>query len=166
MMESSTCGYLIRCHCGDELRVRTEQAGATVRCPRCDAEIAVPQLSRLRQLPLVAGLADESNRFQFSLRALFVLVLLAAVSVIVGKAIGFHWLLVIPICTSIGVLGAAAPRPVLYGGVLGGIFLLIGTLIVCSVAQTRERSRNIQVTNNLREMSIGQAQARRYQTGP
>src|SRR5215469_10766791 len=135
-MDDSTYGHLIRCDCGDELRVGAGQAGATVRCRRCGAGIRLPKLSCLRELPIVAGLVQERSPWQFSLGALFVFVIFAALFTVFGSAVGFHWLfLAIPVCVVFGVLGAIVPRPALYGTVLGGILLLIGTLTVCFVAQ-------------------------------
>ncbi|HEV3340205.1 MAG TPA: hypothetical protein VG125_07600 [Pirellulales bacterium] len=152
-MDDSTHAYLIRCGCGDELRVGTGQAGATVDCPRCGAEIRLPKLSQLRQSPIVAGLVEARRPWQFSLGALFVFVTFAALFIVFGKAVGFHWFFfAIPVCTAIGLLGAVLPRPVVYGIVLGSVFLLIGTLTVCSVAQTQELSRQLQTSNNLREV--------------
>src|SRR5262245_40515880 len=34
---------LVKCHCGQPLQVRDEDAGKRVRCPRCGSALAVPR---------------------------------------------------------------------------------------------------------------------------
>ncbi|HWB08461.1 MAG TPA: DUF1559 domain-containing protein [Pirellulales bacterium] len=106
---------------------------------------------------------EERGRFQFGLGAIFVFVTFAALFTALGQAIGLQWLfLSLPVCLVIGVLGATVPRPTMYGIVLGGIFVVVGTLIVCSVARTREEARRIQCTDNLKEIGMGFGQASKY----
>lgn len=49
--------YLLPCSCSRRIAVTAGQAGGTVRCPECGAELAVPRLGALGRLePAVAGL--------------------------------------------------------------------------------------------------------------
>ena len=42
--------YLLPCECGERLRITTAEAGETVTCPSCGAELSVPSLSELKWL--------------------------------------------------------------------------------------------------------------------
>ncbi len=56
--------YLLRCDCGKTVPVEIGQAGGQVRC-ECGAQLDVPPLRALRQLPLAESTAD-TNRGQWS----------------------------------------------------------------------------------------------------
>lgn len=155
--------YLTTCHCGREIRVASGQAGTVVRCSRCGAAIELPSLSRLRQLPILAGLVETRSPFQLSLQTLFGIVAFFALFTVFGKAVGFHWLFfMIPVCAVIGFMGAIWPRFVIYSLVLGGIFLLLGTPTIVWVLRSRENARRNQCTLNLREIGLGMGQAHKY----
>ena len=48
--------HLFRCpHCQRDLPVSTTQAGETIRCEGCQAEVTLPRLGELRRLPAVDG---------------------------------------------------------------------------------------------------------------
>ena len=48
--------HLFRCpHCRRDLPVSTTQAGETIRCEGCHAEVTLPRLGELRRLPAVDG---------------------------------------------------------------------------------------------------------------
>jgi hypothetical protein len=163
MNSGSTHSYLMVCRCGREVRVGTGQAGTLVRCSRCGAAIELPSLSRLRQLPIVAGLVELREAFQFSLQTLFGIVAFFALFTVFGKAVGFHWLFfMIPVCAVLGFLGALWPRFVTYSLVLGGILLLLGTPTIVWVLRARENARSNQCTYNLKEIGTGMGHARNY----
>lgn len=51
--------YLVPCTCGQTLRVGVHQAGSPLQC-QCGAEVVVPPLRKLRELPREAGEAAPS----------------------------------------------------------------------------------------------------------
>lgn len=147
--------YLVSCECGRELAVEAGQAGAVVTCHGCHKSVEVPRLTRLRELPLVAGLAEERHPLQFRLTHLFGLVTYIALALTCGKYVGF--LETVGICLFAvfwGLAYAIQPLPVVYATVLGTLLLTTWNLLICSVQQSRESARRNWTTNNLKTLGI------------
>lgn len=82
--------YLLPCSCSRRIAVAAGQAGGSVRCPGCGADVAVPRLGELGRLEKVAaGLAPGvSGRGWNAARACF----FGGVVVAVGAAATASWL--------------------------------------------------------------------------
>jgi hypothetical protein len=116
----------------------------------------VPSLSRLRQLPILAGLVEPRGEWQFILQTLLGFVTFVALFTAFGKAVGFHWLIVmVPVCAVFGALAAISPRPVVNGMELCSLLLILGTLVTCSLAVAREDARRRLCLDNLRNVGLG-----------
>lgn len=148
--------YLVGCVCGRELAANAGEAGALVACPWCREPVAVPPLTRLRELPLVAGLVEESCPLQFRLIHLFGLVTYLALALTCGKYIGFLPTVGMCLFAVFWALACAIkPQPVIYATVLGILLLMTWNLVVCSIQQSRENARRNLTTNNMK--AIGAA---------
>lgn len=143
--------YLVACVCGRDLAATAGEAGTVVACPWCHEPVDVPRLTRLRNLPLVAGLVEGRSPLQFRLVHLFGLITYLAMALTCGKYIGF--LPTVGMCLFAVVWGLACaikPQPVIYATVLGILLLMTWNLLVCSIQQSRESARRTWATNNLK----------------
>ncbi|HVX11440.1 MAG TPA: hypothetical protein VHC22_09685 [Pirellulales bacterium] len=162
----SSPGYLISCACGYELRVGDAQAGASVVCPACGASVELPSLSRMRHMPIVAGLVEEGGTVPFRLSALVALVACFALLTIFDNVTGFPWIWPMALVCMFGaMLAAIMPRPVVYGTVLSGLLLIVGALVSCSLAAARDNARRTWCMDNLKNMGLGIQAARQYDPG-
>lgn len=155
--------YLVGCVCGRELEATAGEAGAVVACPWCRERVVVPCLTRLHELPLVAGLVEERCPLQFRLIHLFGLVTYFALALTWGKYLGF--LPIVGICLFVVVWAIACaikPQPVIYATVLGTLLLVMSTLLTCSIQQSRENARRNWTMNNLKALGIAHQERSAY----
>ena len=165
-MTTNPC-YLVPCVCGRELAAEPGHAGSVVACPWCQAAIEVPRLTRLRELPLVAGLVEERRPLQFGLRHLFALVTYIALALACGKYLGF--VETVGMCLFAvfwGLAYAIKPQPVAYVTVLGTLLLIICNLVVCSVQQSRESARMMWTMNKLKAIGMEYQERKTYWPEP
>ena len=81
--------YLITCRCDAVHRVTTRQAGQTIACP-CGAQLDVPTLRGLRQLPRETTDHNDTVSWSFARGILFAVGLIFAVGGGAGAGL-FHW---------------------------------------------------------------------------
>jgi hypothetical protein len=159
-----TPGYLLTCKCGHELRVGSGQAGAAVACPACGGIVVFPSLSRLRHLPILAGLVESRWATGLCWPYLAALVAFFTAVTIVAYVLGFPWLIALFADVAIIsiIVAALLPRPVLYGVVLAVVVLVLGTVATCQLASAREHARWNQCQNNLKELGLGFVASKQY----
>ncbi len=159
--------YLVPCGCGREFAAEPGEAGAVVACPWCHAAVEVPRLTRLRALPIVAGWVEERHPLQFRLMHLFGLITYIALALTCGKYVGF--LATVGMCLFAvlwGLAYAIQPLPTVYATVCGTLLVVIWTLLICSVQQSRESARRTWTTNNLKEIGVGYRQWKKFRPAP
>lgn len=151
-MTTNPC-YLVPCGCGREFAAEPGEAGAFAICPWCHHAAEVPRLTRLRELPIVAGLVEERHPLQFRLAHLFGLITYIALVLMCGKYVGF--LATVGMCFFAilwGLAYAIKPQPTVYATVLGTLLLVTWNLLICSVQQSRESARRSLTTYKLKEI--------------
>lgn len=87
--------YLLSCpNCQAEISVTAGQAGDSVKCPKCEGQVAIPKLGELRTLPQVAQDKSEIASGQRSVggTVAFVVLSLVAVAALMGAGYsGIRW---------------------------------------------------------------------------
>lgn len=80
-MATTKTEYLLPCSCGHKLRIDRSQAGLSLSCPQCGAEVAVPTLRGLDRLEqVVPAVSKASGEWGLRQGVLFLGCLIAGVA--------------------------------------------------------------------------------------
>lgn len=99
--------YLLPCsHCDASVPITTSQAGGAADCPACHAQVEVPTLGKVRQLPMSeSGIASEQKRQAAASSGggsigFLVLGMIATAALVIAGFCGIRWFLIdVPLTT-------------------------------------------------------------------